>query len=163
MFRVGIGYDVHSFAPGRRLVLGGIELPGTQGLAGHSDADVIAHAIGDALLGAAGLGDLGTHFPPSDPQWKDCSSLLLLQRIGALLQQDGWQIVNIDVTFIGEQPRLAPHRQAMQERLAAALEIAPHQVSIKATTNERLGFIGRGEGAAALAVALITRPDIEQP
>jgi 2-C-methyl-D-erythritol 2,4-cyclodiphosphate synthase len=152
--RVGMGFDVHAFSddPGRRLVLGGVELAGEQGLAGHSDADVVAHAVGDALLGAAGLGDLGDHFPDSDPAWRDADSLTLLVNIVELLRAGGWHPVNVDCTVVLEAPRLAPHRTAMQDRLGAVVG-AP--VSVKASTAERLGFVGRGEGVACWAVALV--------
>ncbi|GBD16072.1 2-C-methyl-D-erythritol 2,4-cyclodiphosphate synthase [bacterium HR26] len=156
MIRVGIGYDVHRLVQGRRLVLGGVEIPGELGLEGHSDADVLLHAIGDALLGAAGLGDLGRHFPPSDERWRDAPSTLLLQEIVRLLDETGWQVVNVDATLIAERPRLEPFREEMRARTADALGIEVERVSLKATTNERLGFVGRGEGIAALAVALIT-------
>lgn len=156
MIRVGIGYDVHRLVQGRRLVLGGVEIPGELGLEGHSDADVLLHAIGDALLGAAGLGDLGRHFPPSDERWRDAPSTLLLQEIVRLLDETGWQVVNVDATLIAERPRLEPFREEMRARTADALGIEVERVSLKATTNERLGFVGRGEGIAGLAVALIT-------
>jgi len=155
--RVGLGYDVHRAKAGRPLVLGGVKLESDWGLDGHSDADVIAHAIGDALLGAAGLGDLGEHFPPGDPRWKDASSLDLLARIAALLVERGARIVNVDATLVAEVPKLAPHRMAMCANLARALGIPGGQVSVKATTNETLGAIGRREGLAALAVALVER------
>jgi 2-C-methyl-D-erythritol 2,4-cyclodiphosphate synthase len=161
MIRVGLGYDVHPLVPGRPLVLGGVEIPGTVGLAGHSDADVLAHAIGDALLGAAGIGDLGTHFPPDDERWRDASSLDLLRRIREELGRVGWRVIFVDATVIAEFPRIAPFRERMRERLAAALSLAVEQISVKATTNERLGFIGRGEGIAALAVAMLQRSDEE--
>lgn len=155
MIRVGLGYDVHPLVTGRRLVLGGVEIPGTVGLAGHSDADVLAHAIGDAVLGAAGLGDLGTHFPPEDERWRNVSSLELLRHIRRLVQEAGWRIAYVDATLVAEYPRIAPFRERMRERIAEALAITMTQVNLKATTNERLGFIGRGEGIAALAVATL--------
>ncbi|MFN3336587.1 MAG: 2-C-methyl-D-erythritol 2,4-cyclodiphosphate synthase [Thermomicrobium sp.] len=155
MIRVGLGYDVHPLVTGRRLVLGGVEIPGTVGLTGHSDADVLAHAIADAVLGAAGLGDLGTHFPPEDEQWRDVSSLELLRRIRRLVQEAGWRIAYVDATLVAEYPRITPFRERMRERIAEALAITVTQVNLKATTNERLGFIGRGEGIAALAVATL--------
>ncbi|MCS7051468.1 MAG: 2-C-methyl-D-erythritol 2,4-cyclodiphosphate synthase [Thermomicrobium sp.] len=157
MIRVGIGYDVHPLVAGRRLVLGGVDIPADVGLAGHSDADVLAHAIGDAVLGAAGLGDLGTHFPPDDERWRDVSSLVLLERIRDLVQRERWRVTYVDAVVIAESPRIAPYRVQMVERLASALGIERTQVSLKATTNERLGFIGRGEGIAALAVATLER------
>lgn len=157
--RVGMGYDVHRIEAGRPLVLGGVRFESEWGLAGHSDADVLCHAIGDALLGAAGLGDLGTHFPPGDPQWKDASSLMLLTRIAALLAGVGARIENVDAMLVAEAPKVAPHRTAMLAAIAAALAITPDRVSVKATTNETMGFVGRREGLAAMAVALIERPE----
>ena len=156
--RVGLGYDIHPIAKGRPLMIGGVRIESEWGLAGHSDADVLLHAIGDALLGAAALGDLGTHFPPSDAQWQDASSLDLLHRIVVLLNGRQARIVNVDATLIAEQPRLAPHREAICANVAAALGIEAGRVSVKATTNERLGALGRGEGLAACAVALIELP-----
>lgn len=153
--RIGFGYDVHRYAPGRRLVLGGVELAAPVGLLGHSDADVLTHAIMDALLGAAALGDIGHHFPPADPRWRDADSLDLLGRVVALLGERGWCVGNVDATVVMERPRLAPHIPAMRARLAGALGVPAGAVSIKATTNEGMGFVGRGEGAAAYAVALI--------
>jgi 2-C-methyl-D-erythritol 2,4-cyclodiphosphate synthase len=153
--RVGIGYDSHRFAAGRRLVLGGVDIPHEHGLEGHSDADAVAHAVTDALLGAAGLGDIGTHFPPSDERWRDADSLELLRRALRLLEERNYQVVNVDVSVMCEAPRIAPHVNAMRERLAGALGIAPSHVSIKGKTNEGMGWIGRGEGVAAVAVALI--------
>lgn len=155
--RVGLGYDVHRVKPGRPLVLGGVRFESDWGLDGHSDADVLAHAIGDALLGAAGLGDLGEHFPPGDPRWKDASSMDLLARIAALLGKSGARILNVDATLVAEAPKLAPHRVAICDHIARALGIAPAQVSVKATTHETLGAIGRHEGLAAMAVALVER------
>ncbi|MCX7622937.1 MAG: 2-C-methyl-D-erythritol 2,4-cyclodiphosphate synthase [Thermomicrobium sp.] len=155
MIRVGLGYDVHPLVPGRRLVLGGVEIPGTLGLAGHSDADVLLHAIGDALLGAAGLGDLGVHFPPDDERWRDRSSVELLRIVRELVRNAGWRIVYVDATLVAEIPRIAPFRERMRERIAATLAVPVGTVSVKATTNERLGFVGRGEGIAALAVATV--------
>jgi 2-C-methyl-D-erythritol 2,4-cyclodiphosphate synthase len=154
---VGIGYDVHRFAAGRRLILGGIEFGGDRGLLGHSDADVVTHAVMDALLGAAGLGDIGRLFPPGDPQFADADSVGLLREVTRLLGSERWEITNIDVTIIAEQPKVSPHVGAMRERLAEAAGIRPEQVNLKATTNEGLGFIGRGEGIAALAVAELYR------
>lgn len=153
--RVGIGYDSHRFAPGRRLVLGGIEIPSERGLSGHSDADVVAHAIADALLGAAALGDIGTHFPPSDPRWKDADSLELLAQVRRWLTERGYRVGNVDVTIVCEAPRLGPFIAEMRARLAATLEIETERISIKAKTNEGMGWIGRGEGVAALAVAVL--------
>ena len=155
--RVGLGYDIHRTAPGRPLVLGGVRFESEWGLDGHSDADVLLHAIGDALLGAAGLGDLGTHFPPGDPRWKDASSLDLLRRIAALLAGAGAEIENVDAMLVAEAPRLAPHREAMCANIAGALGLTADRVSVKATTNEQLGALGRREGIAATAVALVSR------
>lgn len=154
MSRVGIGYDIHPFAAGRRMVLCGIEFPGEEGLAGHSDADAALHAVTDALLGAAGLGDIGDHFPPTDERWRDADSGELLQAVLALISPR-YTIGNVDLTIVGERPKIAPRRAEMRERLAGLLAVAPERVNIKATTNEGLGAIGRGEGLAALAVALL--------
>ncbi len=162
MIRVGLGYDVHPLVPGRRLVLGGLEIPGTIGLAGHSDADVLLHAIADALLGAAGLGDLGVHFPPDDERWRDASSSELLRIVRDLVQQAGWRIVFVDATVIAEIPRIAPYRERMRERIAEILELPVTSISLKATTNERLGFVGRGEGIAALAAVTVEACATEQ-
>ena len=153
--RIGIGHDIHPLVAGRPLVLGGVRFESERGLAGHSDADVLAHAIGDALLGALALGDLGTHFPPGDPRWRDASSLDLLRRIRALLDERGARPVNVDATLVAEAPRIAPHRERMCRNLAGALGLAESQVSVKAGTSEGLGALGRGEGIAAWAVALI--------
>lgn len=155
--RIGMGYDVHATQDGRPLVLGGIQFDSPWGLLGHSDADVIAHAVGDALLGAAALGDLGTWFPPSDSKWKDAPSLTLLSRIASLLQGQGFRIGNVDATLLAEEPRIAPHRDAMRAALAGALGVPVEAVSVKATTNEGLGFVGRREGLAALAIARIVK------
>jgi len=157
--RVGIGYDVHRRQAGRPLMLGGVRFESAWGLAGHSDADVVLHAIGDALLGAAALGDLGRHFPPGDPQWKDAASLDLLRAIRVLLERGGARVVNVDAMVIAEEPRLAPANQAMRANIAGALGIPATRVSVKATTHEGLGAIGRGEGIAAWAVAMIEAPD----
>ena len=153
--RVGIGYDIHRFEDGRPLILGGVEFPGETGLAGHSDADVLLHAIIDALLGAAALGDIGQHFPPDDPRWKDASSLDLLARTLVLVREAGFTVENVDATVIAERPRLSPHIPAIRERIADALALAAGRVNVKATTNEGLGALGRGEGIAAMAVALL--------
>jgi len=155
--RIGQGYDSHRFAEGRRLILGGVEIPHHQGLAGHSDADAVAHAITDALLGASGLGDIGKHFPPTDEAWKDADSIDLLSRVLLLLEQENYQVVNVDVTVIAEAPKIGPHAEAMRARLSGVLRISPDQVSVKAKSNEGMGWTGRGEGIAALAVALIDR------
>ncbi len=153
--RIGIGYDVHPLVPGRRLVLGGVEIPHEAGLEGHSDADVLAHAVADALLGAAGLGDLGRHFPSSDPALAGASSLGLLQQVAARLAAAGWGVANVDAVVVATAPRLAPHMDAMRAALASALGIPRESVSVKATTTDGLGAVGRGEGIAAQAVALL--------
>lgn len=155
--RVGFGYDIHRVAAGRPLVLGGVHFESEWGLDGHSDADVLLHAIGDALLGAAGLGDLGSHFPPGDPRWKDASSLELLARIRALLERASAKVINVDAMVVAEAPKLAPHRETMCANIARALAIPADRVSVKATTNEQLGALGRSEGLAAMAVALVER------
>jgi len=152
---VGIGYDSHPFADGRRLVLGGVEIPHDRGLAGHSDADVLTHAVIDALLGAASLGDIGEHFPDADERHRDADSLELLRRVVELLTSMGLAVGNVDATVIVEAPRIAPHRERMRASLADGLGVEPARVSVKATTAEGMGFIGRGEGAAALAVATV--------
>lgn len=157
--RIGQGFDVHRFAPGRRLVLGGVEVAHSQGLEGHSDADVLTHAICDALLGAAALGDIGMHFPDTDPTYRDADSLVLLSHVVGLLARSGWRIGNIDSTLVAQAPRVAPYIEQMRGRLASACGIESGQIGIKATTSERLGFTGRGEGIAALATALIVRVD----
>jgi 2-C-methyl-D-erythritol 4-phosphate cytidylyltransferase/2-C-methyl-D-erythritol 2,4-cyclodiphosphate synthase len=153
---MGVGYDTHRFAAGRRLVLGGVEFEG-DGLLGHSDADVCAHAIGDAILGAAGLGDLGRHFPDTDPRWQGVSSLLLLREIARLARERGWAVGNADVTLAARRPKIAPRAEEMRARLAEALGISAAQVNVKATTGEGMGFVGREEGIAAHAVALLVR------
>lgn len=155
--RVGIGVDAHAFSEDARLVLGGVELPGEAGLAGHSDGDVIAHALVDALLGAAGLGDIGAFFPSGDPQWEGVSSLLLLERAYEAVREAGFELVNADCVLVGERPRIADRRREMEERLAAALGVEPGRLSVRATTTDGLGFTGRGEGLAAHAVALLSR------
>jgi 2-C-methyl-D-erythritol 2,4-cyclodiphosphate synthase len=154
--RVGQGFDVHALISGRRLVLGGVEIPFERGLAGHSDADVLLHAITDALLGAAALGDIGRHFPDTDPRYKDADSRVLLRDTAQLLAGRGFRIVNVDATVITEAPRLAPHIRSMVENIAADLAIDAGRVNVKAKTCERLGLVGRGEGIVAEAVALIT-------
>jgi 2-C-methyl-D-erythritol 2,4-cyclodiphosphate synthase len=153
--RVGIGYDVHALAAGRRLLLGGIEIPFDRGLSGWSDADVLTHAIMDALLGAAALGDIGRHFPPGDPQYEGVSSLKLLGKVKDLLAANGWQVGNIDATIVAERPKLSEHIDRMREKLCQTLEIDVEQVSVKASTSDGLGFLGRGEGIAAMAVAVL--------
>lgn len=155
MFRAGIGFDIHAFDAARPLILGGVRMEGCAGLAGHSDADVLAHAVADALLGAVGAGDIGRHFPDTDPAWRNADSLGILERVGAILRQRGAAIINTDATVMAEVPRLAPHIEAMRERLAAALGVDAGFVSVKAGTMERMGAIGRREGIAALAIALV--------
>jgi 2-C-methyl-D-erythritol 2,4-cyclodiphosphate synthase len=154
--RAGLGVDTHRFAPGRRLVLGGVAIPFDRGLDGHSDADVLAHAITDAVLGAAGLGDIGEHFPDTDPEWEGADSIELLRGAVAVVAADGWAVEHVDATVLLERPKLLPHREAMRARLASVLG-AGASVSIKATTAERMGFVGREEGVAAMAVATLTR------
>ena len=155
--RVGLGYDAHRLVAGRPLILGGVEIPHAQGLLGHSDADVLSHAIGDALLGAVGAGDLGTHFPDKDPAYEGISSLILLERIMAVVRDRGFTPVNVDATIVAQQPRLAPHIPAMQANLAPILGLTPAEVNVKATTTEHMGFTGRGEGMAAYAVVLVAK------
>jgi 2-C-methyl-D-erythritol 2,4-cyclodiphosphate synthase len=152
---VGIGYDSHRLAAGRKLVIGGVEIPSERGLEGHSDADVLVHAVIDALLGAAGLGDIGEHFPDTDERWLDANSIELLATVVAMVGERGLEVVNVDCTVVMEAPKLAPHRQAIRERLAGALAIEPERVNVKASTGERIGFVGRGEGVAALALASV--------
>lgn len=155
--RVGIGLDAHAFSDEAALVLGGVDFPGERGLAGHSDGDVVAHALIDAILGAAGMGDIGELFPSGDPQWLDASSMRLLQRTYEIVRGGGWELVNADCVLIGEEPGIAPSRDAMRARLAGALGVDLDRVSVRATTTDRLGFTGRGEGLAAQAVALLSR------
>jgi 2-C-methyl-D-erythritol 2,4-cyclodiphosphate synthase len=155
--RVGIGYDTHRFAAGRTLVLGGVTLPEETGLEGHSDADVLSHAVIDAVLGAAGLGDIGRHFPDDDPRYRDADSTVLLSRATSMARDRGWKVVNVDATVICERPRLAPVASQMSERLGEALGIEAERVNVKATTSEGMGFTGRGEGIAACAVAMLER------
>lgn len=161
MIFVGIGYDVHPFAIGRKLVLGGVEIPHSRGLAGHSDADVLAHAITDAILGALGEPDIGHFFPNTDPQWKGAPSRVFLSEAARQVGLRGGRIVNIDASLIAERPKIATHLTAMKQALGAALGIDARRVGVKATTNERLGFIGREEGIAAMAVASIDLPELE--
>lgn len=149
----GLGYDIHRFAENRPLILGGVEIPHTHGLDGHSDADVLSHAIADAVLGALGLPDIGHWFPPGDPGCKDISSLKILEKAAALIRERDHEIVNVDATLIAEAPKVLPHREAMQQNIGRSLGIPPERVGIKATTNELLGAIGRREGIAAMAVA----------
>ena len=155
MYRTGLGYDVHQFAENRPLILGGVEIPHTHVLSGHSDADVLCHAIADSLLGALGLPDIGHYFPPSDDSIEGISSLKILEKCRDLIAERGGEIQNIDSSMIAEAPKVLPHAPAMKEKIAAALDIQPDQIGIKATTNETMGFVGRKEGIAALANALI--------
>lgn len=155
---VGIGYDSHRLLAGRRMVIGGVEIPGELGLDGHSDADVLAHAVTDALLGAAGLGDIGEHFPDTDERWRDADSMQLLAEVVERVQSAGLELVNLDCTVVMERPKLAPHRQAIREGLAAVLGLDARRVNVKASTGEGIGFVGRGEGVAALAVAGLREP-----
>jgi 2-C-methyl-D-erythritol 2,4-cyclodiphosphate synthase len=153
--RIGHGFDVHAFAEGRKLVIGGVQIDHDRGLLGHSDADVLLHAICDALLGAAALGDIGRHFPDSDPRYKGVDSRELLRHVAGLLRARAWRVGNVDATIIAQAPRMAPHIAAMTARIAADLAVDPTAVNVKATTTEKLGFTGRGEGIAAEAVCLI--------
>jgi 2-C-methyl-D-erythritol 2,4-cyclodiphosphate synthase len=157
-FRVGQGYDVHALVPGRRLVIGGVEIPFGRGLLGHSDGDVLLHAITDALLGAAALGDIGKLFPDSDDRYRNADSRVLLQAAADRVQESGWRIENIDATVIAEQPRIAPHVDAMRAAIAACCGLESAAVSVKGKTSEKLGALGRSEGIAALAVALLVTP-----
>ena len=155
--RVGHGYDVHRLVSGRKLILGGVEISFEKGLDGHSDADVLTHAVMDALLGACGLGDIGRHFPDTDERYRGISSLLLLDHVATLLRQQGYGVVNVDVTLLAQAPKVGPYRQQMVENLASHLGITPEQINVKATTEEHLGFTGSGEGMACHAVALVER------
>ena len=154
--RIGQGYDVHRLVEGRKLIIGGVDIPYEKGLLGHSDADVLLHAVMDALLGAAALGDIGQHFPDSDERYKGISSIALLKKVGKILQENGYMIENIDSTVIAQRPKLLPYRPQMAENIAAALGIEKEQVSVKATTEEGLGFTGTGEGISAQAIALLS-------
>ncbi len=155
--RIGNGFDVHALVPGRRLVLGGVDIPFERGLDGHSDADVLLHALADAILGALALGDIGRHFPDSDPRWRGADSRVLLRHVAGLATEAGYRIGNVDVTVIAQAPKIAPHVAAMRTNIAADLDCDERCVSVKATTTEHLGFTGRGEGIAALATALLER------
>ena len=155
--RIGHGYDVHRLTEGRKLILGGVDIPYEKGLLGHSDADVLTHAVMDALLGAAGLGDIGKHFPDTDPAYAGADSMKLLEHVVSLLQERGWRVGNVDATILAQRPKLAPHISRMRENLAARMGVLPDQVNVKATTEEGLGFTGSGEGVAAHAVCLLTR------
>ena len=153
--RIGHGYDVHRLVPGRALILGGVDIPYALGLEGHSDADVLLHAVSDALLGAAGLGDIGRHFPDTDPQYKGADSLKLLETVGQKVAAAGYRVSNIDVTMIAQRPKLAPYIETMERNIARVLDLEPGRVNVKATTEERLGFTGTGEGMACHAVCLL--------
>ena len=159
MIRTGIGYDVHQFAEGRPLILGGVEIPHTHGLDGHSDADVLSHAIADSILGALGLPDIGYYFPPGNESCKDICSLRILEKCRDLCDEHKYQLMNVDSSLVAEAPKVLPHAEAMKANIAAALDIDPGQVGIKATTNETMGFVGREEGMAAFASALIAKKD----
>lgn len=156
--RVGMGYDVHRLVAGRDLIMGGVKIPYEKGLLGHSDADVLLHAIADALLGAAALGDIGKHFPDSDPAYKGISSVLLLQKVGELIEEKGFLIENIDATIIAQAPKMRPYIDTMRENIAKALGITVEQVNVKATTEEGLGFTGTGEGISSQAICMLTSP-----
>ena len=153
--RSGIGFDSHPLAEGRKLVLGGVTIPHNKGLSGHSDGDVLVHAIMDALLGAANLGDKGLHFPSSDPQYKDIFSLILLERVGVLVAQAGWRLSNVDATILAQNPKLSAFNAEMRENVAGSLSVSPDRVSVKVTTTDYLGFVGREEGIAAMAVVSV--------
>ena len=162
-FRSGIGFDSHPLTQGRKLVLGGVDIPHCLGLSGHSDGDVLVHAIMDALLGAANLGDKGSHFPSSDPKYKDISSLILLERVGLLVAQSGWRLSNVDATILAQKPKLSPFKLEMQENVAKTLSVGPDCISIKVTTTDHLGFVGREEGIAAIAVVSLMSGGRQQP
>lgn len=153
--RIGMGYDVHKLVENRKLILGGVEIPHEKGLLGHSDADVLLHAIMDSLLGAAALGDIGKHFPDTDKSFKDISSILLLQKVGELIKHKGYTILNIDATIIAQKPKMAPHIESMRVNISNALEISIDQINVKATTEEGLGFTGRQEGISSQSICLI--------
>lgn len=158
-FRIGNGYDIHRLVGDRPLILGGVHIQHELGLLGHSDADVLTHAIMDAMLGALSLGDIGHYFPPGEPEWAGADSLKLLERVNALIHQQGWQIGNLDTVLVAERPKLKPHIHAMRDRLASVLNLEPNQIGIKATTNEKLGPVGREEGIAAYAIALLVKKE----
>ena len=161
MIHVGIGYDVHQLVTGRKLILGGVEIPHHKGLDGHSDADALMHAVCDAVLGAIGEGDIGQFFPNTDPRWKDAPSRVFLEEAARQVKQRGGRIVNIDATLIAEQPKIMPHVAAMKERIGEALGLPPRKIGIKATTNETMGFVGREEGIPAMAVAAVDLPETD--
>jgi 2-C-methyl-D-erythritol 2,4-cyclodiphosphate synthase len=155
--RVGNGYDIHRLGEGRKLILGGVEIPHTLGLVGHSDADVLTHAIMDAMLGALSLGDIGLYFPPSESKWEGADSLILLEQVHEMIKARSWSISNIDSVIVAEKPKLKPHIQAMRDKLATTLQVSPDQVGVKATTNEKLDAVGQEAGIAAYAVALLVK------
>lgn len=157
MFRIGQGFDVHQFAEGRPLIIGGINIPYEKGLLGHSDADVLLHTVADACLGAIGEGDIGRHFPDTDPKFKGADSAQLLEHVWALVKAEGYELVNADCTIIAQKPKMAPYIEQMRSRIAALLEAEPKQINVKATTTEKLGFTGRGEGIASQAVVLLKK------
>jgi 2-C-methyl-D-erythritol 2,4-cyclodiphosphate synthase len=157
MFRIGQGFDVHQLTEGRPLIIGGITIPNEKGLLGHSDADVLLHTVADAVLGAIGEGDIGRHFPDTDPEFKDADSAKLLQHVWGIVKEKGYELVNIDCTIIAQKPKMAPHIEPMRQRIASLLEGTPDQVNVKATTTEKLGFAGREEGIAAQAVVLLQK------
>lgn len=157
MIRVGSGFDIHAFGPGDHVMLGGVRIAHAAGVRAHSDGDVLLHALCDALLGAAGLGDIGQHFPDSDPRWRGAPSSGFIEAAVSMLRERGWQVVNADLTLLAEAPRIGPHRESIRARVAALLQVAPDAVNLKATTTERLGFVGREEGLAAQASVLIGR------
>lgn len=157
MFRIGQGFDVHQLVEGRPLIIGGVRIPYEKGLLGHSDADVLLHAVADACLGAIGAGDIGKHFPDTDSRYKDADSALLLKQVWELVKQQGYELVNLDCTIIAQKPKMAPHIEQMKENIAKWLEGEPSQINVKATTTEKLGFTGREEGIAALAVVLLQK------
>lgn len=159
MFRIGQGFDVHRFAENRPLIIGGIHIPYEKGLSGHSDADVLLHAITDALLGASGLRDIGTHFPDHDPAYKDIDSAILLKKVWEIIQEKGFRLGNMDCTIIAQEPKMSPYINDIQKNIANILEVESGQINIKATTTEKLGFTGRGEGIAALSVVLLEKSD----
>jgi len=161
--RIGQGFDAHALVAGRKLIIGGVEIPYEKGLAGHSDADLLLHAICDALIGAAALGDIGTHFPDTDARYQGIDSRKLLREVAALLARKGWRVANVDATIIAQAPKMAPHIARMRDNIAADLGIPATDVNIKAKTTEKLGFVGRGEGMAAEAVALIARRAADRP
>lgn len=158
--RIGNGYDIHRLVKERALILGGVKIPHSLGLLGHSDADVLTHAIMDALLGALSLGDIGHYFPPNDPKWQGADSLILLKQVDRIVKEQGWQISNIDSTVVAEKPKLKPHITAIRDRLSQILQIDSNKISVKATTNEKLGPVGREEGICAYAVVLLVKPEV---